>query len=279
MNHVNELQDYLMLLDEGYGTAYERYALNRFLGRLVRRLKVRSVLETPANGIMGVPGIKSLMFAKLGCDVTLINPSRQVIADIKRLWDALDLSADFIVSDYYGTDLPSGSFDLVWNFCVFEHLREHSTLVGEMARLSRRYVLVETQNIFNLGTPLHALYHKLRGEPWDHGFRSSMDYRVVKADMMEAGLKILEIDATDMPPWPDINMKLSDVGGKSVEAELEFRPSVRTKTVEDIVRLWRGTPLSSRAADFFSLWYLLEACAPRFVRLLYSHHPYVIGRK
>lgn len=274
------LQDYLMLLDEGYGTAYERYALNRFLEDIVKRFKIKSVLELPANGIMGVPGIKSIIFAKVGCKVTLAIPSEEILIDVKKLWAALGLKAEFVVADCIKTDLPSESYDLVWNFCVFEHMDNHSDLVKEMTRLSRRYVLVETQNIFNIGTVIHSTYHTIRGEKWDHGTRSDMDYRVVKKDVINSNLKIVEIDATDMPPWPDINMKLGDVvSSTGQERATGYRPSVKTKEVDEIVKLWNDTPGNSGVVDMFELWYAIEKTTPRFLRILYAHHPYVIAEK
>lgn len=278
--HARALQDYLMLLDEGYGTAYERYALNRFLQKLIKRFKIKSVLEIPANGVMGVPGIKSLIFAKNGCDVTLVNPSAKTMADIRRVWSALDLKAEFVVADYYSTQLPSKSYDMVWNFCVFEHLKDHFKLIQEMTRLTKKYVLVETQNIFNIGTPIHSLYHTLMRQPWDHGMRNKMNYQAVREDIIKNKLSIVEIDATDMPPWPDINMKLSEIRSKErIESDIEYRPSVQPKAIDEIIDIWSVAPPKDKTVDLFKLWYMLETNIPRFVRLLYAHHPYIIARK
>ena len=67
MDRVNLLQEYFCTQDEGMGTAYERYALNKFLDDFIKRYKIESVIEVPANGVMGIPGLKSMLFAMAGC--------------------------------------------------------------------------------------------------------------------------------------------------------------------------------------------------------------------
>jgi SAM-dependent methyltransferase len=277
---LEELQRYFLLLDEGMGTAYERYALNRFLEGVVKKMGVRSVLELPCNGVMGVPGVKSMVFAACGCDVTLINPSKGLIDDARRLWDALGLEAEFVVSDYKKTRLEGGTYDLVWNFCVFEHFKDPSLVVGEMARLSRKFVLIEIQNVFDIGNAAHRVYHSLRGERWDHGEMRRMDYRVVSRVMRENGLRVVKVGGTDMPPWPDINMRLSELGEEKAEGSGGLRLNVKTKKAGEIVELWgrkpEGFPLWMK---FLELWYKLEAFSPEPVKIFLSHHPYVIGVK
>jgi len=284
----DELQTYLFDLNEGLGTAYERYVLNRFVEKLVKRLKINSVLELPANGVMGVPGIKSLAFAKMGCDVTLVNPSQKAIDEMKKLWNALGLEANFVVSDYEKTRLKPDSYDLVWNFCVFEHFDNPQNVLAEMARLSKKFVLVEIQNVFNIGFPIHRAYHKIKHEGWDHGDVKKMKHGEVSKMMRDCGLNIREVDATDMPPWPDINMKLGEASCETMDfanygKEFEkLRPKAKPKEVNDIVESWKKLdttkrlPLSMRLLE---LWYYLERLTPRQFRIFISHHPYVIGEK
>ena len=58
------LQKFFFAFDEGYGTAYERYAFDKFVASMIDRYEITDVLEMPADGIMGIPGIKSMIFAK-----------------------------------------------------------------------------------------------------------------------------------------------------------------------------------------------------------------------
>ena len=282
------LQPYFLRLDEGKGTAYERYALNEFLCKLIHRLPIKTVLELPANGIMGVPGIKSLALAAAGCEVTLVNPSGKAIAEMRTLWDAFAYPATFVTSDYEKTSLPSNSYDLVWNFCVFEHFADPGKVVAEMARLARKYVLIEIQNVFNVGTIVHRAYHRLHSEPWDHGSTRKMRWTEVVQHMENNGLRIIEVGATDMPPWPDINMKLSVNQEKSDfssygEGFADLRPSVQTLAIAEILERLRAVD----CAESYPLWTTLlkawhatvERTTPELVKILVSHHPYVVGEK
>lgn len=290
MRKADELQRYFLMLDEGKGTAYERYALNYFMEELVKRLDIRTVLELPANGVMGVPGIKSVILAKCGCEVTLVNPSAKAIEDMKLIWDSLGLEATFIVSDYEATDLPASSYDLVWNFCVFEHFSNPDAVVAEMARLAKKYVLIEIQNVFNLGFPIHRLYHKITGEPWDHGELNKMKWPRVSELYKKHGLEIMEVDGTDMPPWPDINMKLGEAKDEKMDfthygdAFAQLRPSVKPKSPEAVAADWKSVGDNPPAFNWWmhilKIWFLtIEKFSPRAFRTFIAHHPYVIGKK
>lgn len=288
MDRVTMLQEYFCTLDEGMGTAYERYALNMFLEKLIERYKIESVIEVPANGVMGVPGLKSMLFGMAGCKVTLVNPSENVIATMEKLWEALELKADFVAAPYDDTGLPANHADLIWNFCVYEHFDDTQKVVDEMARISKKYVLVEIQNVFNLGMPLHKLYHRLQGEPWDHGETTKMRYTDVIADMHRANLAIAETGGTDMPPWPDINIRLKDVGKDACgldpsDPACHLRPACVTKPCDQVIDGWNRIKQQPSWPDWMTalkLWYqLIEVPMPMPIRRFISHHPYVIGVK
>src|ERR1044071_10024980 len=85
---TEQLLPALAALQEGLGSAYERYAVGRLTERLVRELGVRTVAEWPANGVLGVPGLKSLPLALLGCVVTLLSPSRELLDGARTMWRA-----------------------------------------------------------------------------------------------------------------------------------------------------------------------------------------------
>jgi len=63
---IDEIEKCPLAFNEGLGTIYERYALNQFTIKLAREFGIKTVCELPANGVMGVPGIKSLGFAACG---------------------------------------------------------------------------------------------------------------------------------------------------------------------------------------------------------------------
>lgn len=286
LKDAETLQLKLNQLGEGLGTAYERYALNRFLEKTKKDLNVSSVLEYPANGVMGVPGIKSMVLAIHGVEVTLANPSKKIMNEAKSLWNMLGLNASFVVCELDAAPFKESSFDLAWNFCCFEHFKNPGNIYKEMTQCSKKFVLTEVQNIFNIGFILHSLYHKVRGEPWDHGKMKAMDWREVAKVYASCGLKISIVDGNDMPPWPDINMKIGNILEKKEEPreeKTEFRPDVKTKTVTEIQNLWSKPPketLSSPRMLFLRLWHdRVERLTPRKLRIFLCHHPYVIGIK
>lgn len=285
----DKLQSYFLLLDEGKGTAYERYALNKFLENLIDRLKIKSVLELPADGIMGYPGLKSLIFAKYGCDVTLVNPSEKATEEIRQLWNSFGLKATFVVGDYFKTGLLSNSYDLVWNFCVFEHINEQDRLIREMCQFTKKYILIETQNIFNIGIPIHRLYHKILGEVWGHGEIKKMDIYKINKLLKQNNLTIFEIGGTDLPPWPDINMKISERQNEKMDFAdyedefIKYRPAVALKDMAQIANKLKTDSSQAKLPlwmNILKIWYiLLEIPAPRFLKVFFSHHPYVIAKK
>lgn len=90
--------------------------------------------------------------------------------------------------------------DLIWNFCEYENQKEPRQFFKKICNLSRRYILIITQNHFNPGVALHLLYHYLSGRKWDHGELGKMSYRaVLKTVKNDKNLKLIEIGAFDIP--------------------------------------------------------------------------------
>ena len=78
------------------------------------------------------------------------------------------------------------------------------TLLNEMARVSRKYVLIFVPNRQNYAFWLHRLHHWVAKEPWDHGRIDLMHQAVWKPLFAKAGLKVRETFHVDCPWWPDI---------------------------------------------------------------------------
>ncbi len=286
---VRYLQEHLLTLDEGKGSAYERYALNLLLFDILNKYPIDSVLELPANGVMGVPGIKSLICGVMKKKVTLVNPAAKAIGEMRKLWHSLKLEADFVVSDYYQVDaLESASFDLVWNFCVAEHFDDPQAVIKEMKRLTRKYILIPIQNVFNLGYPMHKLYHRIKNEPWDHGRFDRVKISELVRWCEKLGLRVIKVGGVDMPPWPDINMKLGESGEEKTdfseygEAFAALRPSVHLKEINRIVREWQAGEICKYPWWMWGmvLWYyFIEKPMPEFIKIYVSHHPYILAEK
>lgn len=290
---IKSLQQYYPLLNEGYGTEYERFALNKFITRIVSEYNISTVLEMPANGVMGIPGIKSLVFAKIGCEVTVSHPSQDFLNTAKKVWDAFGLEANFIKSCWIGSKFKDDSFDLVWNFCVYEHFDNPGEVVEEMLRVTQKYIFLEIQNALNIGFPIHRFYHFLTRIPWDHGSLNQMKLSNIREILNKNNALIVETGATDMPPWPDINIRLkemaskkSDHSGRGIDKKLgdNLRPAAKLKEVSEVINDIHSFEKSS-AKDkvvfhLFNIWHLLvERRTPGPLKKFYAHHPYVIAEK
>ncbi len=292
---ITELQKYFSTFGEGFGTEYERYALNNFIYLMIERYGISNLLEMPVNGVMGIPGINSLAFAELGCEVTVAHPSKVYLDNAKRIWDAFGLDANFVKSNWIDSEFDDNSFDLVWNFCVYGHFGDPEKVIREMLRVSRKYILVEFQNILNLGFRIHRLQHFLGKESWDHGDPTKLRFSNVRRTI--EGLKgvFVEVGGIDMPPWPDIPINLKEIVhrgttdlGLSKEVDKEstdnLRPKVKLKGVNEIVSNICDFKAKSEKEEgilrLFNIWYnLIEKKAPFLIKKAYAHHLYIIAEK
>ncbi len=260
--------------------------LDRFISRMVDKYSITKVLEMPANGVMGIPGIKSLIFAELGCEVTVVHPSKEFLDNARRIWEAFGLDANFVKSNWINTGFNADSFDLVWNFCVFEHFDEPKSVIQEMLRVTKRYIFIEIQNVFNPGFPIHRFYHFVRGEPWDHGSPGKMKLSRITSIIDKLDATVVETGATDMPPWPDINIRLKEMAAWSslLEEASELRPAVEIKPMNEIIKdihHVEGLSLKREIVLYlFDIWYrVVESKAPASLKKIFAHHPYIIAEK
>ena len=272
-------------LHEGLGSAYERYAVGRLTERLVRRIGAHSVAEWPANGVLGVPGLKSLPLALAGCEVTLVNPSRALLDGTCEVWRAAGapIPRCLALDPESDEETPLGEFDLVWSFCAFEHARDPDALARAMVRAARGFVLVFVQNAWMPGVHLHSLQHRLDGRPWDHGAVGAMRAGFVAKRLRAAGAEIVELGGCDLPPWLDINVKLP----RRCDPAVELRSGPRPYGPGDPVLSASGAarvfaekrPLPPSIA-LLALWHdRVESALPPWILRILAHHPYVLARK
>jgi len=256
-------------LDEGIGTVYERVVVDEYFREMVQKYQIKTVLETPADGVTGVPGINSLEFARNGAFVVLTNPSALMLENAKKVWqrEGLLKKVEFIQCEVDELPFKDREFDLVWNYCMFERFQNPEIILSEMKRVSKRYLYLLTQNAHNFGTPLHYLYHKANQLEWDHGDKRLMKLKTIIKILNKNQLEILEAGAIDAPPWLDTwDMPLRGELKKILTAlGLKWEWQTKEKQSKD-----------SRLLRFF-VW--IEKNLPRFFLFSQTHHFHLLTQK
>jgi hypothetical protein len=252
---------------EGKGLDYERYALRKLLGKLLRERGIRSVVEIPARGEKAMPSLYSLAFGEAGCAVTLVNAQEKS----KRAWTELGYPVTHHeCRDVTRSGLPGAAFDLVWNFMTLAQHGRRDELVREMMRLSRRYLLFIAVNRFNPGFLSHRMAHRLGRVPWNHGDIRFMSPFRVKRYLRGLGLRVIRTGLVDTPPYPD------SLGFRDMRLH---RKNVDLNTID-----WESRTVSwmktGRYPTKLKLLYLFERVPLPFpLKLLYAHLFYVLAEK
>lgn len=261
-------------LDEGIGTVYERIVLDDYFRDIQRRYGLNAVLEHPADGVTGVPGLNSLEFARNGGSVCLSNPSSNMLQVARSVWEQRGLAGSLETrqTEIEDTGFPDESFDLVWNYCMFERFADPSGLIEEMKRVSRGYVMVLTQNEANWGTIVHKIHHRAHDLTWDHGQPSQMRLEAIRTAFRAAGLTLLEEGAIDVPPWLDTwDMPLR---GAIKEFLGVFRGRWQWSIDQEQGKVRDGQP-----APVLAFVRNLEHWLPEWFRRYQAHHFYVLARR
>lgn len=261
--------------DEGIGTVYERIVIDEYLTSLQKRFNINTVLESPADGVTGVPGINSLIFAANGADVTLSNPSNLMLDNAKIVWRMKNLMprATFVKSEIDKLPFKDKTFDLVWNYCMFERFQEPEALVFEMKRVSNKYVMVMTQNTWNLGTFVHYVYHKLAKLEWDHGNVNQMKIKSIKKALDKCGLVQVEQGTIDTPPWLDTwDMPLRGEL-KSILGAFGKKWEWKTKSGE------KESPAKKGNGTLVNLCIWVEKNLPDWFSYSQTHHLYILAKR
>ena len=271
-------------LHEGRGSAYERYAVGKLTERFVRELGVRTVAEWPANGVLGVPGLKSLPLALLGCDVTLLSPSAALLEGARRIWRAAGAEPALVVGSPEDDRAVRGeSFDLVWSFCAFEHAKDPDALARAMVRAARGHILVFVQNAWMPGVHLHRLHHVAERREWDHGSIGSMRAESVAERLRAQGADIVELGGCDLPPWPDINVRLPRRKPTNVRlrgGERPYGPGDAVLAPDDAATVMSDDARLSPVMRALARWHdEVELRLPAGVLRFIAHHPYVLARR
>jgi SAM-dependent methyltransferase len=203
---------YLTDYNEGLGLVYERLILNEFLERLRQRYAIRSVLEAPLFGMAGVSGINSVILARAGCDVTLVDDEPERLDGIRRIWHELALKVTLVCvsrSGWHSLPFADRRFDLCWQWAGLWHLPDAAGLLRELVRCARQVIFVAMPNRWQVGYLMRKLVI-------DQSFFRTVDERWtqmgrIRRTLEAAGARVIEQGVLDVPPWPDTVMPAVEV--------------------------------------------------------------------
>lgn len=271
-------QKYLTDYNEGLGLVYERFVLNDFLENLRQRYALETVLEAPIYGMAGVTGINSVMLARNGCQVSLVDDIPDRAEAVQRIWGELDLTPDMhVISPEGWGELPfdDNSFDMTWNWAALWYLPDAEALLKELVRTSRNLVFVAMPNNIQMG-------YWVRKHLIDKDFFHTIDERWVNIKRLRqtlegAGVRIIDSGVLDVPPWPDTVMPANEV---------LKRLGIRSKKLEDqftgdswewnTMAYYLGEQPDLRDRVIKYAW-LDHAPLPWQIKSVWAHHRWLLG--
>ena len=269
---------YLTDYDEGLGLVYERFVLNDFLEDLRRRYGIRSVLEAPLFGMAGVSGINSVVLARAGCVVTLVDDEPERLAGVQRIWEELQLPVRLVdvgAAGWAALPFEDHSFDLCWEWAGLWYLPDPAGLLRELVRCARKLIFVAMPNRWQVG-------YLLRRFVIDRAFFRTVDPRWaqmgrIRRALEKAGARIIEQGVLDIPPWPDTVMPA---------AELLQRLGIRSQRLQARFTgdRWRWSTMAyylGQAPDLYDrvmryAW-LERLRLPWRLKAIWAHHRYLLA--
>jgi hypothetical protein len=267
--------------DTGIGTSYERLAIYSLTERLAGELNIQSSLEGPIDGITGINGINSIALARQGVRATVVLPSEDLIRYAKRFYEMENCGSnvDFICS----RELSFHSqFDLVWNFNCLPQRDDHEAVLEQMARCSRKYIMVFTSNTRNYGFWIHRLHHVVEKEFWYHGNIQVMDMRKISATLRNLGFRTIRHLYVDVPWWPDIDSPIEEVAGSFLPFLRPFLKKSRRLEIykyNDVNFPYFHEKRKAELLQVFGPHPNFESSRIPLLKLLFAHHRGILAEK
>jgi SAM-dependent methyltransferase len=263
--------------DEGLGLVYERIVLNNYLERMACQYDVRSVLEAPIFGIAGVSGINSVMLARRGCEVTLVDDDTERLGSIKRIWNELNLPMrSNVLRPFDRLPFDDHSFDLAWNWAALWYLGDPEAFLRELVRVSRRLVFVAMPNRLQVGYLTRK--YLLAREFVNYLDESWADMGRIKRVLRQAGARFVDEGVLDVPPWPDTEMPAAQVlkrlGIRSPRLTAQFGRERWNWSTMDYY-LGKRPHLRAQIEKYM---FLERAPIPWQLKALWAHHRYILAQ-
>jgi len=209
---MRDWERYLENDDEGLGTVYERFVLNRILLGYRKRYGFDRAIEAPIYGMTGLTGINGAELVREGCALTLVDTDQERAEGTERAWTKIGLPGKVDVRVWNeGQRLPfkDREFPFAFNFAAMWHLRDGLAFLRELTRVSSRHVFLAMPNPLQLG-------YFMRKKWLEPNFFDTVDERWtkmpwVKQTLGELGFAVVDEGVFDVPPWPDTCLPVAEL--------------------------------------------------------------------
>jgi hypothetical protein len=259
---------------EGLGETYRRVMLNDFFAEQLRRGRVRSVAELPLDDY-GVVGAGSLVFARHGCDVSLVSDDPDLLKQGRAVFELNGLAGrlGLVHGPLTALPLPDDAFDLGWNFDRLLVQPSPPDFLREMARVCKA-VFVCVPNAANYGQWMHFVYHRLRGDRCAYVEpRAWMSRRPIRQTLESLGLQVVGQGLIDVPWWPGFpelpDLVRSLLGRRTAGSPLRQAPVPPASAVEE--QQWLEKVQRSAFIEHSRL--------PEPIRQVFAHNVFVLAVK
>jgi SAM-dependent methyltransferase len=268
---ISTWPNYFHTLDEGIGTTYERFIINRYFESIRDRFYVRSLLEVPSFGMTGVSGINSMWWALNGVQVTIVDDSAERIALVKSVWEDMALHAEFLLmKECEKFPYENKMFDMSWNFASLWFVTDLDVFLKELTRITREVIFLCVPNRNGLG----YMVRNFVGGGLPQGIQEAhINSDTIKTIMKKNAWEVNEEGYFDIPPWPDIAMKKEDLLQKIGLGWLAHRLFPPKRNGLCILDFYSGK--EARMQEDILKFDFLER-SPRFFQKYWAHHWYAV---
>jgi len=269
---INTWQNYYPEAHEGMGSSYERIVLNLLLSSLHTKYGFANVLESPCFGFTGITGINLVQLAKAGCKVHLEDSDPLRIELIQNSWQDLGLPVSIKLNrDFTQLDYKDHSFDFAFNFSAMWFVKDLSSFISELCRVTRGPILICVPNQEGLG--FRGQLQGYSPQEYPQLRPSHIDPHSIIYLMQKQGRTLQSRNYIDCPPWPDIGMNKEDYIKKILPA-VAFTPRTRTKPAQSIMPYYRGE--DPTFANRMLRLYPFEKLLPHGLKRFWAHHRYML---
>ncbi len=131
------------------------------------------------------------------------------LAQIEKIWRSIPLPAQFVaIKNWAALPFAKHAFDLSWNFAALWLIPLRDQLLAELARVTRKVILICVPNQAGLGYRCRV---RLNSTGDGRTFPAHNDPQTITATLSRLGWQLRQTGWFDTPPWPDVAMKKEDL--------------------------------------------------------------------